>query len=128
MNVLDVPGCPQEPWSYTEPWSNAISLEWNSPEDDGGSDITGFTLQRKELERPQLGWTLIQTNIPLTKFRVTNLREDRTYQFRVAAENKLGHSPWLWSRIYRPALPFDPPAKPDVPIVSHVTRVQVFSN
>ena len=63
VNVLDVPGCPQEPWSYTEPWSNAISLEWNSPEDDGGSDITGFTKQRKKLERPQLGWTLIQTNI-----------------------------------------------------------------
>ena len=27
VNVLDVPGCPQEPWPYTEPWFNAISLE-----------------------------------------------------------------------------------------------------
>merc|ERR1711962_719412 len=124
VNVLDVPGCPQEPWSYTEPWNNAISLEWNEPEDHGGADISGYTLQRKELERPQLGWTVIQTNIPATQFRVTNLREDRTYQFRVAAENKLGHSPWLWSRIYRPALPFDPPSKPDMPIVSDVTKVQ----
>ena len=73
VNVLDVPGCPQEPWSYHDPWNNAISLEWNDPEDDGGSPITGYTLQRKELERVQLGWTVIQTNITDTKFRVTNL-------------------------------------------------------
>ena len=128
VNVLDVPGCPQEPWSYIDPWNNAISLEWNDPEDDGGSPITGYTLERKELERGQLGWSVIQTNIPGTNFRVTNLRDDRTYQFRVAAENKLGHSPWLWSRTYRPTLPFDPPAKPDVPTVAGISRSQVTVN
>ena len=48
-NVLDVPGCPQEPWSYTEPWSNAISLEWNSPEDNGGQTLPDSPFKEKNL-------------------------------------------------------------------------------
>ena len=82
---------------------------------------------RKRTWAPSTRLELIQTNIPLTQFRVTNLREDRTYQFRVVIK-KLGHSPWLWSRIYRPELTFDPSVKPDIPTVSHVIRVQAFLN
>ena len=82
---------------------------------------------KKRTWAPSSRLELIQTNSPPTQFRVTNLHEDRTYQFRFATK-KLGHSPWLWSRIYRPELTFDPSVKPDIPTVSHVTRVQVFSN
>ena len=49
VNVLDVPGCPQEPWPYTEPWFNAISLEWNSPEDGGGPTLPDSPFEEKNL-------------------------------------------------------------------------------
>jgi hypothetical protein len=42
--VVDKPGIPKGPLSYTSTTQDSVSLAWNPPTDDGGGDITGICL------------------------------------------------------------------------------------
>ena len=70
---------------------NFVELDWNPPEFDGGSAITGYTVfmsQSKTGEWTQVG----QLDCFETTTRITKLNENMSYYFSVQAHNKIGES------------------------------------
>uniref|UniRef100_A0A4W3IPL5 Titin n=1 Tax=Callorhinchus milii TaxID=7868 RepID=A0A4W3IPL5_CALMI len=68
---------------------NNIVLQWTKPPYDGGSKITGYFVEKKEL--PEGRWMKASfTNIIETEFNVTGLTEDARYEFRIIARNAAG--------------------------------------
>ncbi|CAD5121391.1 DgyrCDS9913 [Dimorphilus gyrociliatus] len=89
-----------------------IKIEWEKPEDDGGSPIERFVIEKREISRPiWLQSGAVPANV--TTFTLDNLFEGESYLFRIAAENKAGRSVYLENEDPVTAkLPFDKPASP----------------
>uniref|UniRef100_A0A3Q3BI45 Titin n=1 Tax=Kryptolebias marmoratus TaxID=37003 RepID=A0A3Q3BI45_KRYMA len=68
---------------------NSISLAWEKPNYDGGSPITGYIIEKKEVVGAK--WSKANlTNVSDTRFIVTGLTQNETYEFRVMAKNAVG--------------------------------------
>uniref|UniRef100_A0A8C9EY58 Titin n=1 Tax=Pavo cristatus TaxID=9049 RepID=A0A8C9EY58_PAVCR len=81
----DPPGRP-EPLIVTR---SSVTLQWKKPVYDGGSKITGYVVEKKEL--PDGRWMKASfTNVIDTQFEVTGLVENQRYEFRVIARNAAG--------------------------------------
>uniref|UniRef100_A0A8C4X7Q5 Titin n=1 Tax=Erpetoichthys calabaricus TaxID=27687 RepID=A0A8C4X7Q5_ERPCA len=81
----DPPGCP-EAIVITR---NYVTLQWTKPQYDGGSKVTGYIVEKKEL--PEGRWMKASfTNVIDTEFTITGLVEDQRYEFRVIARNAAG--------------------------------------
>ena len=66
-----------------------IRVSWNPPEFDGGSLITGYLVEYKEVTSTK--WERVTLNKYTDTFIVvSDLREKTQYQFRVSAENQIG--------------------------------------
>lgn len=65
-------------------------LNWSDPEDDGGSDIIGFIVERKDAKMHT--WRLA-IDTERSKCDITGLVEGQEYKFRVSAKNKFGTGP-----------------------------------
>ena len=68
-----------------------IGLEWQASDDNGGSDITGYIVEKKDSRRSM--YTNAGTTEKL-KLTVGKLTEGVDYFLRVAAENAIGTSDW----------------------------------
>uniref|UniRef100_A0A8C1MTL5 Titin n=1 Tax=Cyprinus carpio TaxID=7962 RepID=A0A8C1MTL5_CYPCA len=85
--VLDKPGPP----TAVIVTRNSVTLRWTPPQFDGGSKITGYVIEKKEL--PNGRWMKASfTNIIETEFVVSGLVEEQQYEFRVIAKNAAGVS------------------------------------
>uniref|UniRef100_A0A8C9Z7H8 Titin n=1 Tax=Sander lucioperca TaxID=283035 RepID=A0A8C9Z7H8_SANLU len=68
---------------------DTIVIQWTKPEYDGGSNITGYTVEKRDL--PEGRWVRANfTNVIETQFTVTGLTENAQYDFRVIAKNAVG--------------------------------------
>lgn len=68
-------------------------LAWESPESDGGSPLTGFNIERKDVTKTS--WVSAgRCEADTFYFKVTKLIENNEYEFQVAAENDVGQSDW----------------------------------
>lgn len=68
---------------------NSVSLVWEKPGYDGGSPVTGYIIEKREGANAK--WSKANlTNITDTRFTVTGLTQDETYEFRVMARNAVG--------------------------------------
>lgn len=65
-------------------------LKWTVPEKDGGSPITNYIVEKRDVRRK--AWQTVDTTVKETKHTVTPLNEGSLYVFRVAAENAIGQS------------------------------------
>ena len=68
------------------------TIEWLKPENDGGSEVTNYLIEREE--RKSIRWVKVNRDSILkdTSFKVTDLQEGNIYQFRVTAMNAAGDS------------------------------------
>lgn len=75
---------------------DSMTINWEEPEEDGGTPITGYWLERKETTGKR--WTRV-TRDPIRpmglgeSFAVTGLIEGSEYLFRVTAINAAGPGP-----------------------------------
>lgn len=69
---------------------NSADLKWTAPERDGGSPITNYIIEKRDVRRK--GWQAVDTTVKELKYTVTPLNEGSLYVFRVAAENAVGPS------------------------------------
>uniref|UniRef100_A0A8C6WZG9 Fibronectin type-III domain-containing protein n=1 Tax=Neogobius melanostomus TaxID=47308 RepID=A0A8C6WZG9_9GOBI len=68
--------------------TNSVTLAWQRPPYDGGSKITGYSMERRE---PGGRWVKANfTNIIETGFTVSGLNQNEAYEFRVYAKNAVG--------------------------------------
>lgn len=87
------PGAPSAPRKFmsTDVTSRCVTLQWIQPENNGGSEITGYVLERKESNEES--WTKVVTLDPtVLQYTVENLREKSNFYFRIFAENAVGLS------------------------------------
>uniref|UniRef100_A0A3P8SYB0 Titin n=1 Tax=Amphiprion percula TaxID=161767 RepID=A0A3P8SYB0_AMPPE len=81
----DPPGTPEA----IHVTKDTIVIQWTKPEYDGGSNITGYTVEKRDL--PEGRWVRANfTNVIETQFTVTGLTENAQYDFRVIAKNAVG--------------------------------------
>lgn len=85
MNVAEPPANVH----ISEVTKNSIKLAWQRPPYDGGSKITGYSVERREASSGR--WVKANfTNIIELGFKVSGLNQDETYEFRVYAKNAVG--------------------------------------
>ena len=83
----DAPGRPK----ITDWDKDHVDLTWPAPENDGGSPITGYIVQKKEKGSP---YWINAVHVPSgqTKATAPDLTEGQEYEFRVIAVNAAGQS------------------------------------
>lgn len=71
--------------------SRSVTLTWEPPLNDGGSEITGYVVEKKLEYMPK--WEKVYTLEAFTlEYTFENLKEKSDYVFRVYAENAVGLS------------------------------------
>ena len=91
VQVFDRPGPPRGPLEMSNISENSVTLSWSPPSDDGGSRIFTYLVQKRgELETK---WKPVnKEHITDLTFKVSGLKENKKYQFRVLAQNQIGVS------------------------------------
>jgi hypothetical protein len=84
------------PLNYEEITSSSVTLSWKPPLDNGGSEITGYVIEKRDLTHGG-GWVpaVAYVNAKYTHSVVPKLIEGTKYEFRVMAENLQGRSDGL---------------------------------
>lgn len=91
LSAPDVPTAPQGPLEVSDITADSVILHWKPPKDDGGIDLTGYIIERRDAKRAV--WTKVGSVDGVTlDFKVTGLQEGMEYLFRVSAENEVGIS------------------------------------
>lgn len=78
---------PPQKLSVTSCTDSSVGLQWEHPEFDGGSRITGYIVEMRPTNRKT--WTRVD-NTQSLELTVGQLSEDSEYAFRVAAQNAVG--------------------------------------
>lgn len=73
---------------------NSFTLSWLAPDNDGGSPIIEYIVERKEANRK--AWQRVATTDSKSlSMEVTGLKKDTAYNFRVCCRNEVGYSPYF---------------------------------
>lgn len=85
-----VPDSPSRP-EVSDVTPTSAVVTWAPPESDGGSPVTGYIVEKREVGKDR--WTKVN-RAPTTEttLSVPDLYEGNEYEFRVKAENKAGFS------------------------------------
>ncbi|NXY82270.1 TITIN protein, partial [Alcedo cyanopectus] len=108
--VLDKPGPPRN-LQISDIRSDSCYLTWKEPEDDGGSVITNYVVERKDVASAQ--WLAISSSSKKRSHMAKYLIEGTQYLFRVAAENQFGRGPYV--ETLKPIKAIDPLHPPGPP-------------
>lgn len=88
VKVIDKPG-PPENVTVKDITSSSVTLRWAAPHDEGGVEVTGYTVEKREGNRRM--WQ----NVGSTSDRemvIDRLIDGNQYHLRVSAENVVGTS------------------------------------
>lgn len=86
FHIKDVPG-PVVDLKTAQVSKKSISLTWSDPVDNGGSDIIGYVVERKDAKMHIYRQPL---EIASCKCDIVGLLDGEEYMFRVVARNKFG--------------------------------------
>lgn len=117
--TLGPPSQPIGPIRFDEIKAQSIIISWDEPQDDGGSEITCYSVEKRETS--QAAWKMVCSSVVRTTFKLPNLVKGTEYQFRVRAENKYGVSEPLTSSDVVAQHQYKPPGPPGKPVVFNVT-------
>lgn len=82
------PGKPGKP-QIIDTDNDHIDLEWNPPIENGGSPISHYDIERKDLKSGR--WIKINTQPIIERnFKDERVQKDHTYEYRIIAINKAG--------------------------------------
>ncbi|CAL9697291.1 unnamed protein product [Knipowitschia caucasica] len=88
QNPYSAPSAPSTP-TASSVTGDSIVLTWERPVSDGGSEIDGYILEKRD--KDGVRWTKCnKRRLNDLRFRCTGLTEGHSYQFRVCAENAAG--------------------------------------
>ena len=105
MNSTDKPTPPLN-LRVKEVYKDYIVMNWDKPNSDGGSEITGYSIE-KCTARKSTYMSCGTTNASIRTFKITKLVEGNDYYVRVTAENVIGVSdPTTTGEPIRARLPF----------------------
>lgn len=90
VNVIGRPSPPEGPIEISSVTAESCDLSWNEPEDDGGTEITNYIVEKRE--SGSIAWQLINSSVKRKSFHVSHLTKYMQYTFRVSAENRFGVS------------------------------------
>lgn len=83
--------------------ANSAALQWQAPEDDGGSDLSHYLV---EVSVNGGDWSQLgKVDSYSTKFRCSDLKTNAKHIFRVSAVNAVGAGKPLESQMVTPAKP-----------------------
>ncbi|CAH1113157.1 unnamed protein product [Psylliodes chrysocephalus] len=95
--------------------SRSATLTWEPPEHDGGTEITGYVLEKKLEFMPK--WEKVFTTEAFSlQYTFENLKEKSDYIFRVFAENCVGLSPPATSEVVQMRTHATVPSPPTPPL------------
>ena len=94
--VLDRPAKCEGPLEAIDTTKTSVTLQWKPPLDDGGSDISGYVIEKCP-EGSEL-WEKCPGIFIQPKATIKHLEEGKAYKFRVKAENFYGESDPLETR------------------------------
>uniref|UniRef100_A0A3B5ATD5 Titin n=1 Tax=Stegastes partitus TaxID=144197 RepID=A0A3B5ATD5_9TELE len=117
VNVTGRPSPPTGPIEISSITSESCVVNWQPPEDDGGTVITNYIVEKRE--SGSTAWQLINSSVKRTSLHVSHLTKYMQYTFRVSAENRFGVSKPTESETIVAEHPF---SKPEV---TNVTRTTV---
>ncbi|CAL8090942.1 unnamed protein product [Calicophoron daubneyi] len=117
--ALGKPSRPVGPLEVTDVTKNSAQLTWKKPEDDGGSPITHYVVEKMNLSKKR--WEPVAEVRQGTTVTATKLDEGQPYLFRVKAVSDQGESEPLETENEIVAKnPFEKPEPPGRPeIVDH---------
>lgn len=115
--VLDRPTPPKGPLEMEEIRSDHVKVKWKKPDDSGGSDLTGYVLEKMDMDTGR--WIPAGECGPNDDtFTFKGLQPNKKYKFRVKAVNKEGESePLETTDAILAKNPYDvpkAPCKPDI--------------
>uniref|UniRef100_A0A0N5AQN4 non-specific serine/threonine protein kinase n=1 Tax=Syphacia muris TaxID=451379 RepID=A0A0N5AQN4_9BILA len=116
LSVIDRPGTPEGPVVHKETTRHSVTLSWNPPLDDGGSEITGYKVEYQEVGMSF--WEKALETVNSLSYTVRGLDHGKQYRFRIRAENLVGFSEPLVGEPVTVKDPFDPPGAPSTPEVT----------
>lgn len=90
---LDVPGPVGIPFLAHNLTNDSCKLTWFLPEDDGGSPITNYVIEKREADHR--AWTPVTYTVTRHNATVQGLIQGKAYFFRIAAENSIGMGPFV---------------------------------
>lgn len=90
VNVIGRPSAPCRPIEVSSITSESCVLSWEEPEDDGGSDITNYIVEKRE--SGSSAWQLVNSSVKHRTIKITHLVKYMEYTFRISAENRFGVS------------------------------------
>lgn len=82
--------------------SSGVALSWNPPANDGGGSITDYTVQYRQISKPNDSYGPFDTATltfnegvsSSTSSYVSNLQNGASYKFKVSAKNYVGNGPF----------------------------------
>ena len=83
------PSKPEGPLEVSDITKNGCKLKWKKPEDDGGSPVEYYEIEKLDPHTGQ--WIPCGKSIE-PEANITGLQEGKPYKFRVRAVNKEGES------------------------------------
>ncbi|KAG8223455.1 hypothetical protein J437_LFUL001948, partial [Ladona fulva] len=89
---FDKPSSPRGPFEVSGMTETSLTLKWQPPEWDGGTQILDYLVERREVNKK--AWQKVGTTEggAITSIQVTNLKQNTSYHFRVTARNEVGPS------------------------------------
>lgn len=124
VNVTGRPSPPTGPIKISSITSESCILDWEPPEDDGGTDITNYIVEKRE--SGSTAWQLINSSVKRTSLHVSHLTKYMQYTFRISAENRFGVSKHSESETIVAEHPFSKYYSTRTFLILHCLKIIIF--